>query len=238
MIQEIKEFSFTFEELKILPSEVEWRLGFRPGTAPEPFPRTIESALEEGFSLFNARGGYRVITPVKFSVSGKQFEVENKLFSPGDIVFDRICKSEAMAFFTATAGANVTGRCRELTHCGEIVLSYVLDLLGSAVAEKAVEKLLDHLEKSAAALGWGMSESYTPGFCHWSVAEQQMLFSLLPQDFCGISLTPDSLMIPVKSISGIAGIGPGLDRDGSQCKRCNDRNCYFGKLRMEKKEVF
>lgn len=234
MEQEIKEFSFTFEELKILPSEIEWRLGIRPGTAPEPFPGFIASALEEGLSLFDIRGGFRIITPVKFLDSGKQFQVENRLFSPGDVVFERICKSKAIAFFAATAGAGVSDRCRELTHSGEIIGSYVLDLLGSAVAEKAVEKLLDHLEKSAAVPGWGISESYTPGFCHWSVAEQQMLFSLLPQDFCGISLTPDSLMIPVKSISGIAGIGPALNRDGYQCIRCTDKGCYFGKLRLEK----
>jgi hypothetical protein len=62
------------------------------------------------------------------------------------------------------------------------------------------------------------------------VSDQHDLFSLLPEDFCGIRLTESAMMVPVKSVSGIIGIGPGVERVDYQCKNCQQSSrCDWGK---------
>jgi hypothetical protein len=46
------------------------------------------------------------------------------------------------------------------------------------------------------------------------VAEQHKLFSLLPPGICGITLSDSALMHPIKSVSGITGIGKHCKQKG------------------------
>jgi hypothetical protein len=113
------------------------------------------------------------------------------------------------------------------------MMAYVLDVIGSVAADKMAQKLLQNLEQEVAVQGLGITDSFSPGYCNWSVEEQQTLFSLLPQGFCGITLSASSLMDPVKSVSGITGIGAGLRPKGYQCNWCTDRQCLYGKVRRQ-----
>jgi hypothetical protein len=229
----IQQFRFSFEELAVIPSDLGIMLGFHAGNAPEPFPDMIASALQEAADLFDIKAGYRRITPVVFRKEMKQVEAGGFHFSPGKIIYSQIRKSVEAAFFVATAGQRVSERCRLLNKTGDTIYSYVLDVLGSVVAEKAVEKMIVHIEEEAHSTGWHVSEPYSPGYCDWDVAEQQKLFSFFPPGFCGITLSPSSLMSPLKSISGIIGIGAELNRKGYQCKLCTDRNCIYGRIRRK-----
>jgi hypothetical protein len=111
----------------------------------------------------------------------------------------------------------------------------VLDVMGSIAASKAIDRMSDDLEVEVSRSEWHVSESYSPGYCDWDVAEQQKLFSFFPPGFLGITLSSSSLMSPVKSVSGIIGIGPGMKRNGYQCFLCNDTTCLYGKIRRENK---
>jgi hypothetical protein len=62
------------------------------------------------------------------------------------------------------------------------------------------------------------------------VKDQFKLFSLLPENFCGIRLTDSALMIPIKSVSGIIGIGENVERKNYPCEICNMKDCYRKKL--------
>lgn len=134
-------------------------------------------------------------------------------------------------FFAATAGEAVTVRCRNLNDAGDQVYSYVLDTLGSVVAEKASERMMEWLETQLAPANWAISDSYSPGYCNWDVAEQQKLFSFFPPGFLGITLLPSSLMNPVKSISGVIGAGPGVKRTGYRCHICTNKTCIYRRIR-------
>ena len=104
------------------------------------------------------------------------------------------------------------------------------------MADKAAEKMAKHLKEYAQKKQMGISDSFSPGYCEWSVAEQQKLFSLLPDKFCGVQLSESSLMYPIKSVSGIIGIGTGVEQKGYQCNWCNDLNCIYGKIKRQKKK--
>jgi hypothetical protein len=170
---------------------------------------------------------------VVFHKETLQTEAGGQRFSTGKVVFAQTEKSARMAFFVGTAGPKVTERCHRLNLAGEAVYSYVLDLMGSVVAGKAIDKMTDDLEAEISKSGWHISESFSPGYCDWDVAEQQKLFSFFPPGFLGITLSSSSLMTPVKSVSGIIGMGPGMKRNGYQCFLCTDASCMFGKIRRE-----
>lgn len=227
----IKQFGFSFSDLTVNPSDLDLLLGFPAGASPEPFQGMIREALSEAPGLFDIRAGYRRMKTVLFFPEWKQIEVGGIRFSPGRIVFNQIGKSEEVAFFLATAGHKISERCRRLYEEGDAIYPYVLDVLGSVVAEKAAEKMMDYLDAEVSQTGNHISESYSPGYCNWDVAEQQILFTFFPAAFCGITLSASSLMHPVKSVSGITGIGPFFNRSRNQCCYCSVANCFFGKIR-------
>ena len=146
----IRDFTYSWQELEISPAEVERDLGFIPGETPEPFAGMVLSALEEAPSLFEPRAGFRVLAPVLFDNSRRVFRAGNHTFFPGKIIFTQIKNGDALLFFAATAGEAVTVRCRNLNDAGDQVYSYVLDTLGSVVAEKASERMMEWLETQLA----------------------------------------------------------------------------------------
>jgi hypothetical protein len=231
--QNIRQFSFSWQELNVQPSDVEFFMGFHREPAHEPFPELIAQAFSEAEQLFEIKAGYREIEDVQFLPATRQIAVNGQILTTGSIIFRQIRKSVKVVLFASTAGEAVTTRSRQVNRDGDMIYSYVLDSLGSVVAEKAVDKMMEIMEEEASASGWHISESYSPGYCNWDVAEQQKLFSFFPEKFCGITLSPSSLMHPVKSISGIIGIGPAQTRNGYKCLVCHDKNCIYGRIRRQ-----
>jgi hypothetical protein len=79
-----------------------------------------------------------------------------------------------------------------------------------------------------------ITNRYSPGYCGWKVAEQQKLFKMFPADFCNISLTESMMMDPVKSISGIIGVGKDVIYNPYTCNLCNSSNCLYKNLKSSK----
>ncbi|MEE3446448.1 MAG: vitamin B12 dependent-methionine synthase activation domain-containing protein, partial [Prevotella sp.] len=70
-----------------------------------------------------------------------------------------------------------------------------------------------------------------PGYCGWHVSQQQLLFPLFNGQTCGVTLTDSSLMLPIKSVSGIIGVGEKVRRLDYTCGLCNFEKCYKRKLK-------
>jgi len=226
----MQQFTFSFSELDVSRHEAEQLLGFEPGQLPEPFDSMLTGAIDAAPGLCQIRAGYRLFHAPVFNKPLYEISVEGMSFLPGKIVFNQLKRSKSVALFIATAGAGISGRIKELAEEGDAVSSYVFDVLGSIIAEKAARKLVDRLEMEVAEEGLKVSDPFSPGYCDWSVAEQQHLFSFFPEGFCGVTLSGSSLMSPVKSVSGMVGIGTGVNRKGNQCFMCNDVHCLHGKI--------
>jgi hypothetical protein len=105
-----------------------------------------------------------------------------------------------------------------------------LDTFGSLVAEKTADYLQTQLQMETTGSGLKITNRYSPGYCNWPVAGQQQLFELLPAgNPCRFSLTESMLMMPVKSVSGIVGIGKNVKRHEYACNVCSDKNCVYRK---------
>ena len=230
----VKEFQFTFEELNILPEDLSELLGFENKIVPEPFPEIIKQALTDSPQFCNIKGGYKIFNEIKINLIENTIQIENEIFSPSKIVTTQLKHSTATALYICTAGEEISNRAKEISNMGDPMLGYIFDIIGSIAVEKATDKIQEFLKAHLLKSGLNISDRYSPGYCDWSVAEQQKLFRLLPEYFCGITLSNSSLMNPIKSLSGIIGIGSNLEQKGYQCRWCTDKNCIYGKIKRKK----
>ncbi len=226
---------YSFTELTILHSDIEELLGFEPGQSPAPFPELVENGLKLAPACCQIVGGYRIFENFSVDPVAETFKINDQLFSPGKTVTTQLKKATKAALFACTAGPGISEFARKKSAEGDELLSYVLDVIGSVIVDKAATLLQRKIIEEVSVSGYSITDSFSPGYCTWSVAEQQKLFSLLPEGFCNIYLSKSSLMHPVKSASGITGIGYGCQQTGYQCNWCNDLNCIYGKIRRHKK---
>ena len=108
-----------------------------------------------------------------------------------------------------------------------MVRIFITNSIGSIIAEKAADAMEEALQAFIDKTGWKHTNRFSPGYCGWHVSEQQRLFSLFPTaNPCGIRLTDSSLMIPIKSVSGIIGIGKNVRHLDYSCGLCDYSKCY------------
>jgi len=174
---------------------------------------------------------YRVYTDVRFDSETKSITINNVKFQIKKIVFGQIKKSDSVALFLCTAGAEIGQRSREAMRDRDLLKGYIYDVVGSEIVEAAADLMQADLERSMLKIGKKITNRYSPGYCGWDVAEQHNLFELLPENFCNVKLTSSALMDPVKSVSGIIGIGENVNFNPYTCRMCNMKDCVYRKVR-------
>ena len=150
-------------------------------------------------------------------------EINDKKFITGKIITRYLRGMEKCCVFATTAGKEYETYKKQLHEKGEIPEEFIADAIGSVIAEACVNSIAGEL---AAIAGNNCTYPYSPGYCNWKLTEQQLLFSLLPDLPCGITLTESCLMIPIKSTSGIIGIGKNIKQKAYACNICEMKNCY------------
>jgi hypothetical protein len=230
-----QEYSYQFNELEISTDIIEKFMGYEPGNAPEPIPQLIQEVLGVAHDYCDIKGGYVLNDQVDINREEKIISINGVQFEVKKIITNQLRKMDDVALFACTAGPGIGDYSKELMHDGDFVKGYIVDVVGSEIVEAAMDKIQDDLENKMNAEGLFITDRYSPGYCGWSVAEQQKLFSFFPKDFCGIKLSPTSLMNPIKSVSGIIGIGPNVRRKGYMCQHCDMVNCIYREKRYTKK---
>jgi cobalamin-dependent methionine synthase I len=77
------------------------------------------------------------------------------------------------------------------------------------------------------ASGYKITNRYSPGFCGWQTSEQFKIFKLFPANFCGVTLTESAVMNPIKSVSGLFGVGQHVEYHEYHCELCDAVNCIY-----------
>lgn len=228
--QVYKTFQPSFTELEIDPAIVEDYIGFIPGSSPEPFPEIIAEIISNADELISPMGGFAVFENISIDPANLRIRVQDVFFNTEEIVTNHLGNAELCAIFACTAGAEITRMAAEFNRKGNPVHAYIVDSLGSIIVERAMDIIQQQLKSSMAERGLLITNRYSPGYCGWETREQRILFSLLPDNFCGVSLTDSLLMKPIKSVSGIIGIGKNVTYNHYTCNYCKDINCpYRGK---------
>jgi hypothetical protein len=215
--------AFSFASLNVTANDIEEFIGYQPGSSLDAFKDHYETALAKAADVCQIIAGYRLFDDVE--ITKKSILIDGTSFSTGSIVSGQLKGSSGIAVFVCTAGHGISELAKEMTTSGDVVMAYMYDVIGSLCAEKAADRMESLLLKEFKNEGNGLSNRCSPGYCGWDVGEQRKLFSLLPEGFCGVTLSASSLMTPIKSVSGIIGYGAKVGKMERPCKKCNHTQC-------------
>jgi hypothetical protein len=227
-------FHYEFKDLKLNSSQIEAVLGYKEGEDREIVTSLIEEILTECHKICNIKAEFRVFGEIRFDNDTKSVEINKIRFQIKKIVFNQIKKSDSVAIFLCTAGNEIGIRSRKIMQERDFLKGYIYDVIGSEIVEAAADLMQTNLEKTILDSGERITNRFSPGYCGWDVAEQHKLFQLIPDNYCGIHLTPSALMDPVKSISGIIGIGKNVKYNPYTCGMCDMNDCIYRSVREKK----
>ena len=220
-------FKYNFSDLDIEAARIEKLIGYDPGSSPDPIPEVIANVLDTAEGITDIRGRYLLTDDYSTSTNSESIRINDHYFHTGKIVTGFIHKSEQFLFFIVTAGKNIELQSQKFLHGNDPLAGYIYDVLGSLTVESATEKFLHNIEERFLKIGLKISNPYSPGYCGWPVSDQLKLFTLFGNDTCGIKLSETCLMDPIKSISGIIGIGRNVKKQPYSCSICDAKNCIY-----------
>ena len=224
------EISLPFDHLGLEVGDVENAMGRYEKGTPAPFPELISKAIDEVGPCIEIRGGYRLCREIFLLNNHSTLLMENVAFSIGRIIGQQIAKADSIVVFACTIGSKISEFSKNLMEKGDVIKAYVVDTIGSVAVEKAMDKIQEKIAAAEMQQGRKITNRFSPGYCNWDVAEQQQLFSLLSDRFCGISLSESALMQPLKSVSGIIGAGEKVRYLDYPCKICKMQKCFRRKF--------
>lgn len=222
----MNELSFKYTDIDISVDDFTSYIKNEDGSINVIFSDILSEILADIRQKCDLKGGYEIFD-VDAIPEECAFQVSSQKFNTGKIVFEQLKRSDKIALFVCTAGEGISDWSRRENKKGDILKSYLIDLAGSVIVEAVVDLIHEKIEKEAKKDSLKVTNRYSPGYCDWDVADQQKLFSLLPKNFCGVSLNSSSLMMPIKSVSGIIGIGPAVKKNDYSCSICSLQNCIF-----------
>ena len=215
-----------FAELKIKRNVIYRALGYGQIDPPVYIIELVENMLKEISGLVEIQGGFKIIHGCV--CMGKQkMKIGEVEFNTEKIITTQLKNSEGLIIFVCTLGSGFDAWCKQFMLDDEMLKVFIADVIGSEIIESAADWLETIINKTEMLINTGFSNRYSPGYCDWNVSEQHKLFSLLPEKFCGIRLTDSSLMVPIKSVSGVIGFGASVKKTEYTCKICTMENCYM-----------
>jgi hypothetical protein len=230
------EVDIGFGDLAIDRAGIVAVLGYREGEIPEHFDAMIGRSLAEAAKRCRPRAGYRIVEAGRMAKRHEAIAVGGIVFATQRIVAGALGQTEHVAVFAASIGPAFEEWARAAM-ADDPALGFIADAVGSAVAEALADRLHDRIEQAVAPRGWKVTNRYSPGYCGWSVAEQHQLFALLPAGFCGIALSESALMQPVKSVSGLIGVGAEAKHADYLCDVCKSPDCTYRRYHERRKTM-
>ena len=215
------EKTLTYGDLGITPADVYGQMGYQQALPDEATERETVAVIGEVRPWLQPQFCYLVMRELPDLDMGK-------------IIPRQLCGAEAYTLFICTSGGALEDYQQRLMAAGDMVRVFIADALGSVIAEKTADRMEEHLQQSIDKLGWRHTNRFSPGYCGWHVSQQQLLFPLFQGHTCGVRLTDSSLMVPIKSVSGIIGVGEKVRRLDYTCGLCDFKQCYKRKLRPAK----
>lgn len=217
----------SFQRLVVEPRlpEVLRFLGYPRGVfPPAPMQQAIEQVIARAEPRLQPRGTYSLYavksqTPRSLALGGGTI-----LGNVGEFLHG----SSRIAVFVVTAGGRITEFSAEAWGAGDTLAGWTIDAIGSWAAEAAAEALMQRVSLHLGA-DEGLTLRYSPGYCGMDLPQQRTIFALAQPGSIGVSLLPSMLMQPMKSVSGLVGLGPRelVGVNLSPCERCPQIGCHM-----------
>ena len=212
------EKTLTYEDLGIALTDIYEAMGYHDVQPDEATRRETQAVIDEVGGWLRPQFCFFVVR-------------ELPVFDMGRIIGRQLHGSEAYALFICTSGVAFEAYQQQQKQAGDMVRVFIADSLGSVIAEKTADQMELAVQQGIDKLGWHHTNRFSPGYCGWHVSQQQLLFPLFEGKTCGVTLTDSSLMVPIKSVSGIMGLGEKVRKLEYTCGLCDFEKCYKRKLK-------
>lgn len=199
-------------------------MGYGSATPDEETCAIVDRLLSRAQQVVHPEFYYE-IHPCK--IESLHIDINQTLFETAKTITTLLRNSESVAVFVATAGDEFQQWIDSVTQSGDTLSLFILDAIGSSLVEAVGDYMEEMLQVEIGSKNH--TNRFSPGYCGWDIVEQHKLFTLLPDMVCGVTLTPSSLMYPIKSISGVIGIGDTVITRKYGCSICNNKSCYLRK---------
>ena len=219
-------YHITYRELAIDPHATAPMLGYE-NALPDDVLAIVEEIMDETSECFDICGGYQIFDHIEFIENGHRLRIVDTVFDIHKIVYHQLKNTEQIAAFVCTAGAGIEQWSKQMMVANDPLKGFIADILGSVVVETAIDYIQQKLSDEMKQASLKITNRYSPGYCGWLTQEQHKLFSLLPEGICDISLTESALMQPIKSVSGVIGIGANVRFNPYTCQLCDATNCVY-----------
>jgi hypothetical protein len=224
-------FRLQFSDIVPDMAEVYLNLGYKGSKPDAHVEEMLSQIIAEVSAICRPEAGY-IFCEGKV-IDKNHLELNGVSMKTGPIINGYLTDSTRFAVFVATAGQAFDDYLHQLKEKGDIMHEFLADSLGSEIAEATVRYVAERIEEVAVLDNSKITKSYSPGYCGWHVREQKSLFSILPDEPCGIKLNDSSLMHPVKSVSGIVGVGKEVVPTPYACEICGMQTCYKRKTEAQ-----
>jgi 5-methyltetrahydrofolate--homocysteine methyltransferase len=190
--------------IKMSPKSVLKRLD--GGVNRKKWAQVVDRIVKNYASRIRPKGVYHKIS---CRPNGTMVDIGRGFFLRSEFLRKRLGKNHEAAIFLVTIGPEIEDIIKNESLEGKNITAYILDCLGSSAAESSAAAIQSVVQ---AEFGMKMCR-YSPGYNDWHIEQQKILFEFLGPDVTrklGVNLTPDYMMSPRKSVSGIV-----IPKDGT-----------------------
>jgi len=183
--------------IRMSPESVLKRLG--RGVDRKKWAPVVERILADHRYRIRPRG---VFHEMVCRPNGTMVDIGRGFCLRSEFLKGRLRDRQEAAIFLVTIGSEIEDAIKDESRGGKNITAYVLDCLGSSAAESSAAAIQSVVQ---AEFGVKMCR-YSPGYNDWHIEQQKTLFEFLGPEATkslGVSLTPDYMMSPRKSVSGI-----------------------------------
>ena len=121
--------------------------------------------------------------------------------------------SARVKLLAASIGKELEEEARRLIQANKPFQGYILDRMGSWLVEREIRKMDRRIKESAREQGCSATHRYSPGYMDFSIRAQEVFMELIGSAIPGLSLTPEGLMLPEKTVTALKGIEPAAGPD-------------------------
>lgn len=195
----------TITEVNIDKNEVCRHLGYQERSPSASVLSLIDSQIAKAYKLIKPTYTYE-LRAIE-GILGQDIFVANSLVFTSKTISYVLSDCKWVAIFLVTIGNDLEEESLKLMEKGEMLKAAILDAIGTEAVAQALYELQDTVKEIARAKGCQAVLRFSPGYCDWDVSQQKLLFQAIDSTSLGVRLTESCMMVPLKSISGIIGIG-------------------------------
>ncbi|MGI6112521.1 MAG: hypothetical protein ACOYEJ_00185 [Mahellales bacterium] len=203
------------------------QIGYKDISAIAPAVKeSIEQLISYGLKLIEPKLAVKRCD-IEVQVDKNRILIEGDIYFNGEFITKHLKNCTQIVIFLATVGPTISKEIDEAFKENDYLKAMVLDGLADRAIENIIMQYWNQLVEDIQAEGLGITGFINPGHLDFGVDQQRAVFKILDGSKIGLSLTDSCLIMPIKSASGLFGLGKGIgiSKDNHNCQHCTIKDC-------------